>query len=186
MTSSAIESLVVRTDRITAALDAFERGDPDEDDQRAEDIGSMLDEPGADSCSNEATPSGSTTSASKAKEKATLSDRLLAATKKRKTRFTYTPARDEVLLIAILGDDGLFVEDGCTKRQKWARVHSMLVSEGFTVSEHSIKKRLDHLVTTYNRAENVSARASGRLTHVSAYIDLLTSGCNASQVPTSR
>ena len=61
----------------------------------------------------------------------------------------------------VLGDNGLFVSDATTKKEKWARVHQAVVKLGVDVSEHAIKTRLGRIVDEYKKEQAERARASG-------------------------
>ncbi|DAZ95700.1 TPA: hypothetical protein N0F65_007106 [Lagenidium giganteum] len=82
-------------------------------------------------------------------------------TKPRKARFHYSVKHIKLLFTVVLGDDGLFADDGKPRSEKWERMHELLSQQGVNATIHSMKTRLKRTMEDYTSSERARKRASG-------------------------
>ncbi|KAG9411682.1 hypothetical protein AC1031_017320 [Aphanomyces cochlioides] len=78
----------------------------------------------------------------------------------RKKRFIFKDNHDELLLLEVLGDNGLFTH-GVKKSEAWAKTENNLRLLGVEATAHSMQCRLRSLYETHIKEENASKAASG-------------------------
>ncbi|KAJ0404082.1 hypothetical protein P43SY_000866 [Pythium insidiosum] len=81
-------------------------------------------------------------------------------TQKRKSRFFFSEECDVTVFREITGEDGLFVDDGCTISERWQRVHTTLKLDGIDCTLQSLKNRVASKAKKYKADQAKSKRAS--------------------------